>query len=251
MLRIFFIIITVSFIAANQEGYFGEWPINPNKDKIQNPGFKMDCALDLKGPTCPCSTNEDCASGRCFSSPRAGRYCLQGPGTIFPRFKLMDQFGEEVDLYDFAGHGKLIIIEMSTGWCAPCQKLAAWLTDDDLSVTSHKWWKEEYSIIKELVDEQKIFFINIQVQDSYKTASSLESLEDWYNMYPDEYIPLLADSDYNVRDWVRVSGYPTIIVLNDEMEIVQFSLRGWHDSFNLISSMNWETKGAPLKEANE
>jgi len=251
MLRIFFIIITSSFIVANQEGYFGDWPVNPNKNEIENPGFGMDCQSDLKSARCNCSTNDDCKSGECFSSPRSGQYCLQGAGTIFPQFKLMDQFGEEVDLYDFAGHGKLIVLEMSTAWCAPCQKLAAWLTDNDLAVTNHKWWKEEYNIIRDLVNDQKVFFITIQVQDSYKTPSSLESLEDWYNMYPHEQIPLLADSDYGVRDWMRTSGYPTIIVLNDKMEIVQFSLRGWHDSFDLISSMNWKTKGDPLKEINE
>ena len=242
MFRIFIIAI-FSFMYANQDGYFGGWPVNPNKDKIQSPSLEGDCKSDLKEVLCPCSSNEDCKSGKCFSSPRVGQYCLPGPGTIFPQFKLMDQFGEEVDLYDFAGHGKLIVIEMSTAWCAPCQKLAEWLIGDNLSVTEHRWWKEEYNIIKELINEQKIFFINIQVQDSYRTPSSLESLEDWYNRYPDEHIPLLADSDYSVRDWVRVSGYPSVIVLNEKMEVVQFSMRGWHDSFNLISSMNWETKG--------
>ena len=43
-----------------------------------------------------------CESGN-LSSPRVGRYCLQGDGTIFPRFVLQDQFREKVDLYDFAG----------------------------------------------------------------------------------------------------------------------------------------------------
>ena len=250
MFRVF-IIIAISFIVANQEEYFGEWPVNPNKEAINDPGLEMDCESVLKGPRCECVQDNECESGQCFNSPRSKRDCLQGPGTIFPQFKLTDRFGEEVDLYDFAGHGKLIVIEMSTAWCRPCQQLAAWLTDNDLSVTNHKWWKEEYNIIRDLVIEKKIFFINIQTQDSYKTPSSLESLEDWYNMYPDEHIPLLADSDYQVRDWMRTSGYPTVIILNDKMEVVQFSLRGWHDSFNLISSMNWNIKEDSLKEINE
>ena len=251
MNRVFFIIIISFFIANEQVEYFGGWPINPNKDAIEDPGLDMNCESDLKDARCNCVSDEECDSGICFSSPRAGRYCLQGPGTMFPRFKLIDQFGEEIDFYDFAGHGKLIVIEISTAWCSPCQKLAAWLSDKDTSITNHKWWKKEYNVIRDLVINKEIFFINVQTQDVYRSPSSLESLEDWYNMYPDLNIALLADSDYHLRDWVRASGYPTIIVLNDKMEIAQFALRGWHDAFNFISNINQDIESEPVKKIDE
>ena len=249
MNRVFFIII--SFLMASSDPinveYFGGWPINLNKSEIKDPG-PIDCSGDLKSDTCSCIKDEECYSGKCFNSPRVGGYCLQMPGAVLPQFKLMDQFGEEVNLYDFAGHGKFIVIEMSTSWCAPCQQLAAWITDNDLSVTSHKWWRKEYNIIRNLIADKKIFFINIQTQDVYKTPASIESLEDWYNMYTDEHVPILADSKYEVRDWVRPTGYPTIIVLNDKMEVVQFSLRGWHDAFNFITSIDWVEKNEVINE---
>ena len=40
---------------------------------------------------------------------------------------------------------------------------------------------------------------------------------------------------------MRITGYPSVIVLNDKMEIAQFSIRGWHDAFNFISNINWDT----------
>ena len=164
---------------------------------------------------------------------------MQSKGTIFPRYNLIDQYGEDVDVYDFAGHGKLIVIEFSTSWCKPCKELAAWFAYGDIQITKNQWWMSEYDIIKNLVHNDRIYFINIQIQDAYKEPASLFSVEDWFQEYPDEKVPILRDSDYNVRDWVRITGYPTVIVLNDKMEIVQFSVRGWHDAFNFLSEIDW------------
>ena len=227
---------------SESDSYFGGWAINAEKDKIEDPGFLLDCEQDLsnkKSLGCLCEEDDECSSGKCLSTPRKGRYCGQNAGTIFPRYKLTDQYGESVDLYDFGGHGKLIVIELSTSWCSPCRQLASFLTYGDEEVFKNRWWKPEYRIIKELVHNDKIYFINIQIQDVYREPASLYSAEDWFQEFPDEKVPILVDSDYRVRDWMRATGYPTVIILNDKMEVVQFSLRGCHDAFNLLSSMNW------------
>ena len=54
----------------------------------------------------------------------------------------------------------------------------------------------------------------------YREPSSLRSVEEWFQDYPDDRIPILSDSNYYVRDWVRVTAYPTMILLNEKMEIV-------------------------------
>tara|TARA_Y100001970_G_C14236681_1_gene862263 strand:- start:915 stop:1655 length:741 start_codon:yes stop_codon:yes gene_type:complete len=236
------VLISFSIGEGVHKGYFGGWPTNENKDKIDDPGFEFDCSedLDKRGLGCMCFSDDECASGACFSSPRVGRYCIQNKGTIFPRYKLIDQYGEIVDLYDFANQGKLIVVEFSTSWCRPCKELAAWFSYGDGEVLKNRWWKPEYNVIKDLVHKDKIYFINIQIQDQYKEPASLISVEDWFQRYPDDKKPILADSNYQVRDWVRITGYPTVIVLNDKMEIVQFSVRGWHDAFDFLSNMNWE-----------
>ena len=238
---IFGIFFTGSFLIGQDEGYFGGWPINEEKNQIQDPGFIPDCdSLDvLKKTGCECLADRDCYSGKCFNSPRVGKYCIQGKGTIFPRYKLMDQYGEMVDLYDFANQGKLIVIEFSTSWCQPCKDFAAWLSFGDQTVTSHRFWKEEFSIIKELIKKEKIYFINIQSQDRYREPSSLESIEEWAYDYPDEMIPIFSDSNYDVRNWARVTAYPTMIVLNEKMEILQFSIRGWQDALKFLSDIKW------------
>ena len=240
---IMLLMIVTALCENKYDGYFGGWPVNQDKNKIENPGYEFMCleTLDKQEVGCKCFKDSDCKSGSCFSSPRVGKYCLQGEGTVFPRYNLIDQYGEMVDIYDFSGHGKFIVIEFSTAWCRPCRELASWLTNGDDTVSRNRWWKEDYSIIKDLINDDRIYFINIQIQDEYKEPSSLFSIEDWFQEYPDEKIPILGDSNYHVRDWMRITGYPSVIVLNDKMEIAQFSIRGWHDAFNFISNINWDT----------
>ena len=236
--------ILSGFFWSQDLGYFGGWPTNSNKEAINDPGVNFECDENayLKNAGCPCSLDSDCVSGKCFQSPRVGNYCLQGKETMFPRFKLIDQYGEEVDIYDFANQGKMIIIEFSTSWCKPCRELAAWLSYDDDAITQSRMWKPEYNIIKDLIRQDQIYFINIQTQDVYKDPPSLDSVEDWFQEYSDEKIPVLADSEYHARDWMRITGYPTIILLNEKMRIEQFSIRGWHDTFNLLSGIDWNLK---------
>ena len=48
--------------------------------------------------------------------------CSQQIGDHPCDFMLMDQNGEEFNLYDH--HGKIIIIDLSAMWCGPCQSAA-------------------------------------------------------------------------------------------------------------------------------
>ena len=244
-LTIFYMLI-VSIIICNDscDDYFGGWPINDKKDELQDPGYEFNCNNNSinKNIGCPCTHDSDCSSGKCFKSPRIGGYCLQNKGDRFPRYSLFDQYGEKVDIYDFANQGKFILIEFSTAWCLPCKEFASWLNNDDISITTSKIWKKEYDIIKELINQDLIYFINVQIEDQYREPASIESLEEWFQRYPDKKVALLADSNYNVRDWVRVTAYPTAILLNEKMEIVEFSIRGWYDAFDRIVNFEELTK---------
>ncbi len=245
MIRVVCILFTCWLMAVSSsydDYYFGGWPINSIKDSIVGANISPDCSENLKEPLCECASNQDCESGECFSSPRVGRYCLQGKGTVFPRIVLQDQYREKVDLYDFAGNGKMILIELSTSWCQPCKDLSDWLANDIPNITENRNWKDQYNVIKDLILNDEIYFINIMLQDSYRDPASIETLEDWFQMYPSDNIPVLADENHILLNWLRPTGYPTVILLNDKMEIVQFSIRGWHDAFNYVSQLDWENK---------
>jgi thiol-disulfide isomerase/thioredoxin len=44
-------------------------------------------------------------------------------GDVVPDFRLVDQHGDEVSLWQF--YGDVILLDVSTIWCGPCQDLAA------------------------------------------------------------------------------------------------------------------------------
>ena len=77
-------------VDRNSRIYEGNWPYNPRKSQMTDPGWEGTPAV----------------------------------GTALPRFRALDQYGEEVDLYDFALQGRRIALEVGTRHCSPCKGLA-------------------------------------------------------------------------------------------------------------------------------
>ena len=219
--------------------YEGGWPYNSEKDSLSIVGFGANCPGDI---TCECNQDSDCVNQNCHRYPR-GAYCSPKEGTQLPRFEMMDQFGEMVDVYDFSEQGKYILLEISAAWCTPCNQLSAWMTYDDPEVTYQSWWKSAYLQIKPWVEKGEIILINVQYSDEYKDNSSLASIEDWYRQYPHDGTPVFADSEKLLHTWIKPTGIPTVILLNDKMRIVQSSSRGVNLAFDkLVEILNSEKK---------
>jgi thiol-disulfide isomerase/thioredoxin len=43
-------------------------------------------------------------------------------GDVIPDFRLVDQYGDVVSLWQF--HGRVVVVDISTMWCGPCRELA-------------------------------------------------------------------------------------------------------------------------------
>jgi|GEM_PF-627234 len=185
--------------------YKGGWPYNPDKDSYGAPS--IDEAID--------------AMGRKFA-----------------RIELQDQFGDMVDLYDFAGQGAYIAIDISAMWCGPCNGIASWLSGGADNYGFGNYWTN----VKANVDSGKVHWLTILGQDSSAGTVSLSELQTWYNAYPDDKIPVLADTGTAKMVNTYLQGaWPTLILLDENMEIVSLptgsSTEDWYAALYFIDDL--------------
>ena len=172
--------------------YIGGWPYNPNKDSIQFPAW---------------STESE-------------------QGAFLPRFVGVDQYGEMVDMYDFSAHDRRAVLDMGTIWCAPCKGMAAYLSDGDTShVDEYVWWEPEYEGLYEAVRDGDIFWITVLFSAGGAGDADLSHTQQWHEEFPNEAIPVLADTDLLLYNWIAVNSYPVLNLLQED-----FSLEIYDDS---------------------
>ncbi len=163
--------------------YTGGWPYNPDKDALGGPSV---------------------ADG------------VAAVGEQMARFQLMDQWGDTFDLYDMAGHGKPIIMDISAVWCGPCNGLSSWLAGDD-SYGFNEYWPN----VKQMIDDGDMYWVTVLGQDGNGSDPSLDVLEDWESDYSHHAIPVLADENGGeVSTKYLVYGWPTAYYLDSDMTIL-------------------------------
>ncbi len=240
-----FIIILLSFIYTDDQklndDFINNWSINKNKDTVINNSNtnKFDCP---NGIGCECEKDSECINNNCEKHFRAGNVCTLQAGDTFPHFISKDQFDDPVDIYDFGGQGKYILIEMGATWCSPCNQLAAWFTYGENDIKSKPFWKDDYNKIYDLIKNDKVIFITILYEDEFRDTATYETVYEWYSTYPDDQIPVLYDGEKLLHKIIKPTGIPAITLLDENMTIVNVSSRGFNASFdkllNLLNSEN-------------
>ena len=190
--------------------YIGGWPYNPDKDAYEDPGFD--------------------------STP--------AEGTTLPRWAAIDQYGESVDLYDFRGQGKPVVIDFGTKYCKPCKGLAAYLSTGDTNTTtenapdpleSFAWWRSEFEVILDLINNEEIYWITVLFSESESSGPTDQSdCEAWEAAFPNEHVPVLADSDLKLKTFLDIQSYPAISVADSDMNLVVYSPSGPFDALRHI-----------------
>ncbi|MDP7114847.1 MAG: hypothetical protein QGH45_22935 [Myxococcota bacterium] len=161
--------------------YEGDWPYNPDKDDYDAP-----------------SVDDGVAS----------------IGELMARIQMMDQYGDEFDLYDLSGQGKPIVLDISATWCPPCQALSSWLAGGPDSAAFQTY----YPNVRQMVDDGDIQWVTVMGQDNYGNAPGLEVLESWEESYPHDLIPLLADTGEFWEKYL-VYAWPTLYFIDADMII--------------------------------
>ena len=122
-----------------------------------------------------------------------------GFGETPPDMCMLDQFGNEVSLWQF--YGQLILVDVSAEWCAPCQELAA--------EVDHTWM--DY-------DDQDFMYLTILTEDENSEIPNQEVLEKWATDFGIT-APVLSDSESYRTQLVPTGAYPRLMLIDRTMKI--------------------------------
>lgn len=160
--------------------YQGGWPYNPNKGDLEDPGMG--------------------------GSPQVGQ--------PMSNVVLLDQFGDEVELFDFAHLGKPAILDLSAEWCPPCNDMAEWLDGADKG-----FFSSAVNPLREAVESGDILWITFLNQDSQGAPADQATAARWHEKYPTGAVPVLADTNSQVMNWIGPPGIPSLTWVDDEWNV--------------------------------
>lgn len=127
-------------------------------------------------------------------------------GQVPPDFRMLDQFGEEVSLWQF--YGQWVVLDFSTLWCAPCQELA------ELSGETH-----------ELYADKGLEYLSVISQNLDYEPPTMEEIQLWASTFEME-TPVLADALNWTGNFVKgASGFPRLVIVGPDMRVVESEVR--------------------------
>ncbi|MFT4622229.1 MAG: hypothetical protein ACI8PZ_000885 [Myxococcota bacterium] len=157
--------------------YEGGWPCNPAKGSLADPG-------------------------------------LDGPGLeggMLPRFVGIDQHGDAVELWDFLGHGRPVLVQFTTGWAPPSVAMSEWLTGgDDLFGYG--------SALPDAIAEGRLEYVNL-LQDSGggPSAECPRHCADYASeFFGRNEVAVLGDGDFAMFDWLRLAYWPSFLIVESD-----------------------------------
>jgi thiol-disulfide isomerase/thioredoxin len=121
-------------------------------------------------------------------------------GEVPPDFRLLDQYGDEVSLWQF--YGSPVVLDISTMWCAPCQELAL-----DAQETA-----EDY-------EDVGLVYLTVLAEDADGDIAEPEELDLWAETFEIAQ-PVVGDPE---REWsgpaVPDGVYPVVLILDPTLVV--------------------------------
>ena len=140
--------------------------------------------------------------------------CGTRPSYHACNFELLDQNGENFQLYDHYGMG--IVLDFSTMWCGPCNTAA-------FSAQEH------YDHYIEL----GLLYATVLIENEDRDAPSVADALRWADTHGITSAPVLVGDrsllESSGGSW-RLTGWPTFYLIDQEMEMY-VSVRGWNEEY--------------------
>ena len=150
------------------------------------------------------------------NTPVTWSVCGTRPSYHPCNFNLLDQNGENFELYDH--YGSAIVLDFSAMWCGPCRNAA-------LSAQEHY---DHYL-------KQDLLYITVLIENVNRDPMTLEDAQQWALQSEITTAPILLGSrdmlESSGGSW-RLTGWPTFYLIDRDMEMY-VSMRGWNEKYLL------------------
>lgn len=199
-------------LADADEVDIGTDPVNADTD-----GDGWADPLELEVGVDPATANDDLYDGGWPVQPDksgAGDWSTAEIGAPIPSARFMDQHGQMVDIYDFVGHGKPILIDISAMWCGPCQSTAYFMTG---AGSRGAVWDS----LRNMVNDEEVYWLTIMGQNTQGGTMTLDNIQAWDENFPNENIPVLGDYSGEGdgafwREVVALQYWPTFALVSPD-----------------------------------
>ncbi len=127
-------------------------------------------------------------------------------------FALLDQNGEEFQLYDH--YDKAIVVDFSAGWCGPCKRAG--------------------DVVQEHSDAyaaEGLLYVTVLIETANREDPTVADLQAWADEHNITSAPVLAGSrallESGGGDWA-LTGWPTFYFIKRDMTM-HLTMRGWSE----------------------
>ncbi len=122
-------------------------------------------------------------------------------GQVPHDFRLMDQNGQSVALWQF--YGSVIVLDISTMWCRPCQEIARHVEG------TYQDYKDE-----------GFMYLTLLAEDFESNRPDRSELNEWADNFGIVSAPVIQDGN-GYCDSVEATGtYPAVLLIDRQMRVV-------------------------------